>query len=420
MVRLTQNDVHDYINGICFKTGPPGKVGVETEWLVVDPGRPDEPVPLDRLAALVETTRPLPSGSVLSFEPGGQLELSSPALPGPASAHAALACDLAHVSKILGEDGLRLSGSALDPRRAPVRQLALPRYTAMEHFFASRGEASGRTMMCSTASLQVCLDIGADAAETRRRWELLHRLGPVLVAAFANSPLWRGRPTGWRSTRWVIWAATDASRTRPAAGEGPDGAGDPARIWTRYALDAQVMAVPSPTGPWQAVPGLTFGEWLEGGGPRLPTADDLVYHLSTLFPPIRPRGWWELRMIDALPERWWPVPVAVASALLDDPRAHAAAAAATADLCGGPAGGSPPGRRLWLAAARDGLTDPALARCARACFAAAAEALPGMGAAHLAATVDAYRERYVERGRCPADEGLSAGTPDDHPCGGTT
>ena len=37
-----------------------------------------------------------------------------------------------------------------------------------------------------------------------------------------------------------------------------------------------------------------------------PDADDLEYHLTTLFPPVRPRGWLELRMIDALPEELWP------------------------------------------------------------------------------------------------------------------
>ena len=49
---------------------------------------------------------------------------------------------------------------------------------------------------------------------------------------------------------------------------------------------------------------------------RPPTAGDLEYHLSTLFPPVRPRGHFELRMIDAQPGDGWVVPLAVASALL--------------------------------------------------------------------------------------------------------
>ncbi|GAA3736352.1 glutamate--cysteine ligase [Spinactinospora alkalitolerans] len=397
---LTETEVHDYIHGICFKTGPPGLVGVESEWLVTDPARPDDPVPLDRLSALVTEAGPPPAGSAISYEPGGQLELSSLPQKGPAAAHAALAADLAHIEARLREAGLRLHGEGLDPRRSPTRQLALPRYAAMERYFRTAGP-TGRTMMCSTASLQVCLDIGADRADAERRWRLVHRLGPLFVAAFANSPVWRGGRTGWRSTRWAIWAAIDSSRTRPAV------CGDPVEAWTDYALRARLMTIRRADGPWIIDPGLRFGDWLaDGHHHRRPTLDDLVYHLSTLFPPVRPHGWLELRMIDALPGRWWAVPLAVASALLDDPGAAEAAAAATDELYRG----ADPDRTAWLTAARDALGDPALAACARACFAAAAAALPAMGSAELVPLVDAYRERYVERGRCPADDALKGRT----------
>lgn len=33
---ITEDDVVAYVGGICFKTGPPGLVGVESEWLVTD------------------------------------------------------------------------------------------------------------------------------------------------------------------------------------------------------------------------------------------------------------------------------------------------------------------------------------------------------------------------------------------------
>ncbi|MEU3210543.1 glutamate-cysteine ligase family protein [Nocardiopsis alba] len=291
MAYMTTEDVHEYINGVCFKTGPPGKVGAETEWLVTDLASPTAPVTIERLSALLEACGPPPAGSRITFEPGGQIELSSVALPGPARTHEALETDLRHVGKALAEDGLALAETALDPVRPPVRQLRLPRYTAMERFFTEHRQPSGRTMMCSTASLQVCLDTGADLDDARERWSLLHRLGPVLVASFANSTVWRGRPTGWKSTRWAIWAATDSGRTRPVLepGTGPD----PATAWAEYALAARVMAVPEfpgGGGSWIADPGITLAEWVEGRGPRPVTTADLEFHLSTLFPPLRPRG----------------------------------------------------------------------------------------------------------------------------------
>ncbi len=66
----------------------------------------------------------------------------------------------------------------------------------MEEFF-NRAGPWGRLMMCSTASVQVCLDAGEQGTgpgSVGWRWRLLHALGPVLVAAFANSPLREGRP----------------------------------------------------------------------------------------------------------------------------------------------------------------------------------------------------------------------------------
>ena len=400
MVHMTTEDIHEYINGICFKTGPPGKVGVEAEMLVADPAHPAEPVDVDHLSTLLEEVGPPPAGSKVTFEPGGQVELSSPALPGPARTHQALAADLDHLDKVLDEAGLVTVDSALDPTRGPVRQLRTPRYTAMERFFVRNNHTSGLTMMCSTVSTQVCLDIGADPTDRAERWEFLHRLGPVLVAAFANSAVWRGRPTGWKSTRWAIWAGIDSGRTAPVLH--PTGHRDPTASWTDYALNANVMAfpeIPGGGGTWTSAPGFTLSEWIDGHGPRPITFADVDFHLSTLFPPVRPRNWWELRMIDAPPRRWWPAPLALATATIDDPHARATAEEATERLCGGPT----PTRRLWLRAARDGMADPAIADCARACVDAAVEALPRMGAAALADLVDAYADRYTRRGESPAD-----------------
>ncbi len=83
------------------------------------------------------------------------------------------------------------------------------------------------------------------------------------------------------------------------------------------------MCVRQDSGPWDVpTDGLTFREWIRSGVPRPPTQEDLDYHLTTLFPPVRPRGHLELRMIDAQPgDDGWIVPLAVTAALFDDPEA---------------------------------------------------------------------------------------------------
>ena len=353
----------------------------------------------------------LPSGALLTAEPGGQLEISSQPAESLAELVRATCTDLAALRAALAADGLELAGIGLDPVRPPRRVLDLPRYAAMEAFFDSGGPW-GRQMMCGTASVQVCLDAGDDSDGPngyRWRWRLLHAIGPVLVAAFANSPLRQGRPTGWVSSRQQVWTRMDPGRTRP-----PRLDDDPRSAWAAYALDAELMCVRgTDTGDWSAPPGLTLRDWVRGGWERRPTEGDLEYHLSTLFPPVRPRGHFELRMIDAQPGTdGWIVPLAVCWALLADARAGEAALAAVAPLwdgqppgAGDGAGSKGLGLGPWLRAARVGPADPATGRASRECFAAAREAMDRAAVpAGITAAVDAFMDQYVSNDRCPADD----------------
>ena len=143
---------------------------------------------------------------------------------------------------------------------------------------------------------------------------------------------------------------------------------------------------------------------------RAPTPEDLDYHLSTLFPPVRPRGHMELRMIDAQPGDGWIVPAAVATALAGDERAADAALAAAEPVWGGNEHG--PGSQSdahgpWLRAARSGPADPHISRAAKQCFEAADAALGRAGApAPIRQAVADFTERYVLQDRCPADDQL--------------
>jgi ergothioneine biosynthesis glutamate--cysteine ligase EgtA len=425
---LDEDTAAEHIHGICLKTGPPRRAGVELEWLVRDARNPAMPVQAERIAAAVAdfsagsdsdaapglpvSSAPgiLPSGATLTTEPGGQLEISSQPADSVTDLVDATLADLAALRAAAVGAGLELAGFGLDPLRPPHRVLTLPRYATMEAFF-DRGGPWGRRMMCGTASVQVCLDAGDEsdgASGYRRRWELVHAIGPVLVAAFANSPLWLGRPTGWRSSRQQVWSHMDPGRTR-APKIGPD----PRQAWARYALDAQVMCLRADgSDDWSAPPGLTFRDWVRGGGAqaralRRPTVGDLNYHLSTLFPPVRPHGHLELRMIDAQPGDGWLVPLAVTTALLDDARASDAAMAAAERLWSGQ---SSDGSGLWRRAAELGPADPDIARASRECFEAAGAALSRQaGVAGLRSAVDAFVERYVSRDRCPADDQLADG-----------
>jgi glutamate--cysteine ligase len=398
---VTEAEVEALVRGICFKTGPPRSLGVEVEWLVHELQKPWLPVPPERLEAAYAALRTLPLRSALTVEPGGQLELSSLPAASLMECIGSVSADLDAVRALLREAGLGLSGYGHDPWNPPRRYLHEPRYDAMECYL-DRAGPEGRSMMCSSASVQVCLDAGYEEPGPLgfgRRWWLAHQLGAVLVAAFAHSPLSRGRPTGWRSTRQYLWAAMDPGRS-----SAPLVDGDLRASWARHVLDAPVMCVRAKTGPWQVPDGMSFRDWTRSADP--PDRSDLDYHLTTLFPPVRPRGHLELRMIDAQPgDDGWIVPLAVTTALLDDPEAAETAYRTVKPLAERALALPAPCNPLWVAATRDGLTDPELHEAAVVCFAAAAEALPRLGAtAEVQCAVAEFTDRYVARGRCPADD----------------
>jgi glutamate--cysteine ligase len=255
----------------------------------------------------------------------------------------------------------------------------------MEQHFAAVGcLPAGTAMMTSTASLQLNLEAGP-AAGWGERVRLAHALGPVLVAVSACSPLLAGRETGWRSSRQSVWGALDQARCGPLLGRDA-----PAEEWAAYALAAPVMLVRDRADGAVPVRARTsFADWVTGGGPggRRPTVADLDYHLTTLFPPVRLRGFLEIRYLDAAPEPWWPALAAVTATLLDDPVAADLAAAATEPVAG-----------AWDRAARDGLADPALHAAAVTCLDAARRHAPAALATEVAALAD-----LVDHRSCPGD-----------------
>jgi glutamate--cysteine ligase len=410
--RFTEVAAETFIPRTCFKTGPPRAVGIELEWLLVDRADPRRPLHPTDLAA-VRDLAPGLQHSRLTLEPGGQVELSSTPVADPVAARDLLALDLAHLRSGVAALGLRLQGIGLDPYRASRRLLDHPRYIAMERYFDRDGTA-GRTMMTRTAAIQINVDAGPETptdgqVDLATRWALAHELTPLLVATFANSPALDGRPTGLRNSRHGVWTAIDARRTRAAAAPGLP----PREAWLRYALAAPVMCVRTEAGPWTVPAGLTLTDWLRGRGPRPITEVDLVYHLTTLFPPVRPRGHLELRAIDAQrTDADWVAALALVWTLLSDPRAAEVARAALEPLTADPT--------VMGRAMRDGLTDPTLARAATACFAVAIDSCAVLGIGDVRPELQGFAGRYVERGRCPADDTLAefrtAPTVQEEPC----
>lgn len=393
----SREDAEGYVAGICFKHGPPSRLGVELEWTLHHHDAPHRALDRVALAAALGPHAPptlapsgphdpLPRGSRVTVEPGGQVEISSPAYTSLATLLRDVDDDIAALEALLAPAGLARGDSALDPHRLPDRILDVPRYAAMQDAFDAIGP-DGSVMMCSTASLQLCVDAG-EPHEVATRWHALHALGPALVALFGNSP---DSPPhsgsgSWRSARLRSTMATCPPVTEPPA---PDG--DPAAQWARTAMTAPVLCIRRDGDCWDAPAGLSFGDWADparrpAGLPR-PTYDDLDYHLSTLFPPVRPRGYLEVRYLDTQRGQEWHHPVLLLAALMSAPGVVEAAA----DLCDRAAD-------RWLAAARRGLDDEPVLEAASAVVELGCAAMGSLDVDRTTRqrTVDALERRITE------------------------
>lgn len=377
----------EYVSDHCLSSGPLGAVGLEIEAHCYDMADPSRRPAWDELMAVIAEVPELPGGSRITVEPGGAVELSGPPAADAVSAIAAMAADRGVLRAAFARRGFGLVLLGADPLRRPRRVNPGSRYSAMEQFFSASGTgAAGAFMMTSTASIQVNLEAGPRADWTQRV-RLAHALGPTMVAVTANSPMLGGRFSGWCSSRQWIWAELDEARCGPILGADGD---DPATDWARYALRAPVMLVPGP----DAVPvtnWVPFADWADGRavlGGRRPTRADLDYHLTTLFPPVRPRGFLEIRYLDSVPDALWPAVVFTLATLLDDPAAADVAAEATESVA-----------TAWDRAARVGLRDRHLHAAAVACVQAAAERAPAAIEESMGRLL-----RSVEEGRSPADD----------------
>jgi glutamate--cysteine ligase len=348
---LTEQEAELLIADQAFAPGVPGFVGAAVDLLLDRPGLPGS------LVGSLADRAPLRHG-YMTARSSRVVVVSGPPSPGVEVCLARMADDLPMPLPLIAGHQVGVLGTAADPTSADV----------------------DRWMPRETAGIRVAVEAGIEGGGIlglTRRWALAHTLAPVLAGAFANAPLLQGRPSGWRSLRLA------SRRGRPVLPPGPD----PRAAWTASVLDA-------PTGD-----GSTFRERARAGS----NTTELARHLVAFRPPVVARGHLVVDVADRQPGAGWRVAVAVAATLLDDPVAAEAAEAATGHLAYG--------ERVWERAGRDALTDPELAAAARECFVAAYAALARQGVARdLRDAVADFTERYVLRGRCPADDLLDRAT----------
>ncbi len=239
-------------------------------------------------------------GLTISIEPGGQIELSGRPFADVHVVAAELDRHLAKCRAIAGELGVEFLSVGYRPWGTAAAGPWMPkrRYDAMRPFLAARG-ALAEDMMAMTASAQASFDF-SDERDMAEKLRVALAVQPLVTALYANSPVVRGRESGWKSFRARVWTEVDPARCGllPFAFE-PGFERDPYRAYAEWALDVPMIFLRR-RGAYLPTGGRTFRQFLAQGldGER-PTIADWEDHLTTLFPDARVKGVVEVRGADA-------------------------------------------------------------------------------------------------------------------------
>lgn len=239
------------------------------------------------------------SGQIISVEPGGQLELSTPPSVLLDEAYQAEQQHLYELEEVTKGWGVSWCGAGVRPMDTlnSIGWVPKRRYLLMRDHLGRTGDLA-HWMMKMTASLQVSVDYTSET-DAALKLRVLARLSPVLTALSAASPVVLGKPSGYMSYRSRIWSRTDPAR----CGLPEWYFKDDFRFedYVEYALDVPSFFIER-QGRVLTVGGLTFREFMRSGYlGYVATLEDWRRHLTFLFPEIRLKGYIEIRSCDRQP-----------------------------------------------------------------------------------------------------------------------
>lgn len=234
---------------------------------------------------------------VIGFGPGGQLRIDLPASDSVAKTAQHLRRQIELLMTVGASLGLTFSTVGFHPDRDPalVPIVTKQHYPIMVQRFKTSG-TRGLSVLTSASQCSVKISVSSEA-DFVAKMRVGVALAPYLVAAFANSPMERGKLTGMASVRGASWLDVDRARTS---------------LWlevfdekfsyeryARFGLAAPAFGLLR-SGRAIDTQGRTFAECLVHPNDGItPVVDDWRYHLDTLYPAVRWNDGVELRCVDA-------------------------------------------------------------------------------------------------------------------------
>lgn len=245
----------------------------------------------------------LKKGSTLiSLEPGGQLELSGAPFTHLEDVTRELELHLKDLHQILPSLNGQILWTGVHPtaKREDMAQVPKSRYVLMNKYMPQIG-SMGLDMMLRTSSIQVNLDFSSEA-DMIQKIRIATALTPFVVALFANSRVLEGKDIGFESYRTHIWHNTDNDRSGLLPFVFDDTMGY--KSYIDYALNVPMYFIIR-HGQYVDALGVTFTDFWENKAEKLKqykaTIGDWANHLTTLFPEVRLKTYLEVRMMDCGP-----------------------------------------------------------------------------------------------------------------------
>ncbi len=236
-------------------------------------------------------------GTIISLEPGGQIELSAEPVESIHQVKAQLdefLFELKTISHFIKPIAWIASGIHPFSSLKKIEWVPKRRYQIMANYLGRQGKKA-HDMMKRTATNQVNLDYESeeDAIEKMR---LALAITPIAAAMFANSSISQGKLNGYVSERLNIWRYTDPGRSGLILSLICESCSF--LDYLNYVLDVPMMFLVRER-KWIVTRNLTFRKFIEKGYQGIkPTQSDFELHLSTIFTDARFKQYMEIRGMD--------------------------------------------------------------------------------------------------------------------------
>lgn len=256
----------------------------------------------------------------LSIEPGGQIEFASQ----PYTQLKRLDNEVKKYVKslliIAEEKNLILSDLAIEPilHSNTVNIINQKKYKLMHKHFCDTGRF-GHEMMLNSASIQINLDYTSleQASKMAFIGDCLH---PITSLIFSNAPFFRGKLSGRKNIREIVWRNTDPARSNCLLDHNISDIKTIVDDFCDYVLKTPVIFMSDQDGFVGTFAG-NLGNWLSSiESHRNIKTTDVMIALRQIFTQVRFKHILEIRGADRLPFGYEIAPAAFFKGILRSPQ----------------------------------------------------------------------------------------------------